>query len=95
MKPRIILYAIFILTMIPVWGVTTQYLRLTASVDPQLNRQLIESIAMLGMFSWPLWLGVAGYALVKWRNFKWFEVAGAALPMVYFLTIYTIVLTGN
>lgn len=95
MKPRIILYSIFILTMIPVWGVTMQYLRLTATVDVQVKRQLIESIAMLGMFSWPLWLGVAGYALVKWRNFKWFEVAGAASPMVYFLVIYTIVLTGK
>ncbi len=97
MSPRKILYIGFVIALFPLFSMW-QYATVILAVDrefhdPQVLRQLTENMAMLGMFSWPIWLGLAAYSVLRWRFFLIYERILSWVPMVLFLGCYILVLT--
>lgn len=93
--PRLIFYSVLLFTSIPLWGLYHYFSGYLQVSDEHIRRQIVEAIAMLGMFSWPLWLGLAGYSVIRWRMLKAYERLIAWMPMVIFLAVYIKVLTDN
>ncbi len=97
MNPRVILYMGMVLAVFPLFGMW-QYVSIIISVpvdshDPEMLRQLIERVVMLGVYSWPLWLGVVGYSILRWHQLKVIERTIAWIPMIVFLSCYILVMT--
>lgn len=95
MHPRLIFYGILLFTSIPLWGLYHYFSGYLQVADEEVRRQSVEAIAMLGMFSLPLWLGLAGYSVIRWSRLRSYDRVIAWMPMVIFLAVYVTVLTGN
>ena len=96
MSPRVILYIGLAISLFPLFGMW-QYVSVIMSVppeahDPDVLRELTERMAMLGMFSWPIWLGLAGFSVLRWHYLMIFERFVAWLPMLLFSSCYVLVL---
>ncbi|VAW83781.1 hypothetical protein MNBD_GAMMA18-1859 [hydrothermal vent metagenome] len=97
MNPRVILYIGIVIAFFPMIGMW-QYMSVIMAVpveshDPEMLRKLIERMAMLGMYSWPIWLGLAGFSVFRWHFLKVVERILAWIPMVIFLSCYAVILT--
>lgn len=97
MSPKAILYIGFAIALFPLFAMY-QYVSIIMAVpveshDPKILKGLVESMAMLGMFSWPVWLGLVGFSVLRWRFFNKIERVLAWVPMVAFLSCYAMVLT--
>jgi len=93
MHPRIFLYAGLLIAAFPLWGVSQYLIPFFAIDDPIVRRQYLEPISMIGMYSWPVWLGLAGYSVIKWQQFSRIELFIAWVPMILFISVYIVVLT--
>jgi len=97
MSPKVILYIGFVIALFPLFAMY-QYVSIimVASVethDPKVLKGLIENMAMLGMFSWPVWLGLAGFSVLRWKFFNPLERLLAWVPMISFMSCYYMVLS--
>ncbi|MCF6218513.1 MAG: hypothetical protein L3J62_00240 [Gammaproteobacteria bacterium] len=95
MSPRVILYIGLVIALIPMIGMW-QYMSVILAVpveshDPEMLRKLTEKMAMLGMYSWPVWLGVAGFSVFRWHELKAPERLLAWIPMMVFLACYAVI----
>lgn len=97
MTPRVILYIGLVIAIFPMIGMW-QYMSVIMAVpveshDPDMLRGLNEQMAMLGMFSWPIWLGLAGFSVLRWYFLKPVERVFAWMPMIIFISCYAVMLT--
>lgn len=88
MMPRVILYAGLLLVLAPLWGLWVYMQAFLSSVDPEFSRFLVDKVVMLGMFSWPLWLGLPFFAIFKRRVLKKAEILIAFVPMTLVFSAY-------
>ena len=92
MSPRVILYIGFAIAMFPLFAMY-QYVSIIMAVsvethDPKVLKGLMESMAMLGMFSWPVWLGLAGFCVLRWKFFNKLLIEIKIWTFQYTITIY-------
>ncbi len=97
MNPRVILYIGIVISFFPMIAMW-QYMSVILAVpveshDPEMLRRLTERVAMLGMYSWPVWLGLVGFSVFRWHFLNAAERIVAWIPMIIFLSCYAIVLT--
>lgn len=88
MHPRIILYTGLLLTLIPLWGMSVYVSAFHQATDPDMMRFFIDKIAMLGMFSWPVWLGLPIFSLFKRARLTVVEIIVAFVPMLLVFYVY-------
>lgn len=88
MYPRIILYTGLLLLLIPLWGMSVYVEAFRGSTDIDMMKFFADKIAMIGMFSWPLWLGLPFFTLFKRRYLKIPEIIIAFVPMALIFGVY-------